>query len=358
MASPLRVCIRAAAIAFATVQLASGCGGLPAAPASNAPYTLHLGYLANLTHAPAIAGLQKGFFEQALGIHVTLQLQAFNAGPAEVQAIFAGALDAAFMGPSATINGFVQSHGEEIRLVAGATYGGAGLVVRPAAGIHSPTDLRGKTIADPQLGNTQDVALRAYLLDHGLKTDPQTGSGDVKIVPTDNATALQLFRQGEIDGAWIPEPWTTRLIVDGGGELLVDEATLWPQGRFPTTQLVVSSKLLGQRPDVVRGLIKGLLTSLDWVSANRDDAKAVVDAGILSAAQAKLSQVVLDRAWDRLGFGPDPLVASMKKSANDAQRTGLVSNQRLDGLVDLTILNAELKASGKPPVSADGLGKQ
>jgi NitT/TauT family transport system substrate-binding protein len=197
-----------------------------------APPVLRLGYFANVTHAPAI-WRRAGLPAEALGPGVKLELRTFNAGPEAVEAIFSDALDISYIGPNPAINAFAQSGGEAIRIVAGATSGGAALVVNPK--ISAPAQLKGTRLATPQRGNTQDVALRAWLAENGLASDLE-GGGDVSILPQANAQTLETFRAGEIQGAWVPEPWATRLVLEGGGSVLVDERTLWPgwEVRRPT----------------------------------------------------------------------------------------------------------------------------
>ncbi len=234
--------------------------------AATAP-ELRLGYFANVTHAPAIVGVDEGFFADELG-DTKLTTQIFNAGPAAVEALFAGALDATYIGPNPAINAFVQSDGEAVRIIAGATSGGAQLVVRE--GIDGPEDLEGKNIATPQLGNTQDVALRAWLTDKGLENDV-AGGGDVTITPTANADTLQLFQAGELDGAWVPEPWASRLVLEAGAEVLVDEKDLWPEGEFVTTHLIVRTEFLEQYPGTVEALLRGHVESVEWIKANEDE---------------------------------------------------------------------------------------
>ena len=214
---------------------------LPAHQASAEPVELRLGYFPNVTHATALAGIKQGFFEEALPDNVTLTTTPFNAGPEAVEAIFSGGLDASFIGPNPAINAFARSKGEAIRIVSGATSGGAYLVVKPE--ITSAAQLKGKKLATPQLGNTQDVALRAWLKEQGLSSDAQ-GGGDVSILPQPNAQTLDTFRSGDIDGAWVPEPWATRLVQEGGGTVLVDERDLWPDGQYVTTHLVVTPTFL------------------------------------------------------------------------------------------------------------------
>jgi NitT/TauT family transport system substrate-binding protein len=209
--------------AIVLVIAACGSPAQSAAPSDDAPLTLRLGYFPNLTHAPAMVGLQKGFFAQQLGSNVTVETHTFNAGGDAVTALLSGSIDVSFVGPNPTVNAFVQSHGQAVRVISGATSGGALLVVKPS--ITTPQQLKGKKIADPQLGGTQDVALRWYLKGLGFNADTH-GGGDVSVLPQDNATTLQTFEQGQIDGAWVPEPWASRLVVEGHGAVLIDERTL------------------------------------------------------------------------------------------------------------------------------------
>src|SRR5207245_3790769 len=208
---------------------------------------------------------EKGIFARDLGPNVKLATSTFNAGPAAIEALFSGAVDATFVGPNPAINGFVKSHGAALRIVAGSTSGGASLVVKPS--INGPADLKGKKVASPQLGGTQDVAVRSWLAAHGLRTTTE-GGGDVSVVPQDNAQTLDAFRAGAIEGAWVPEPWPTRLVQDGGGKVLVDERDLWPEGEFVTTQLVVRTAFLQQHAEVVTRLVTGLADSVDDITAH------------------------------------------------------------------------------------------
>lgn len=333
----------------------TGCAGGAAGAASTQPaqLALRLGYQPNLTHAPAIVGIDRGLFGSALGSGVRLVPETFNAGPAEMEALLGGALDAAFVGPNPAINADIRSAGSALRIVAGATSGGAGLVVRSEPGIHSAADLRGRRIATPQLGNTQDVALRSWLRDHGLATDPQ-GGGDVHIVATDNATTLQLFEQGQIDGAWVPEPWTSRLVDEGHGTLLVDEASLWPGGGFPTTELVVARGFLDRHPDAVRRLVQGDVAAVDWLDANPGEARTVVNEGLRRLTQKALGATVIADAWSRLHFGWDPLAGLLQEEADHAHAVGLLGAVDLHGIVDAGPLNRVLAQLGRPGVPTTG----
>ncbi len=221
--------------------------------------------------------------------------------------------------PNPSINAYAQSNGEAIRIVSGSTSGGAYLVTKPE--ITSAEDLRGKTVATPQLGNTQDVALRSWLKDQGLNTDT-SGGGDVSIKPQENADTLTAFKDGSIDGAWVPEPWATRLIQEGGGKVLVDEKTLWPDGQYVTTQVIVRTKFLEQYPGTVKAIIEGELAALDFMQANPDQAKTITNTGIEKITTKPLPQQVIDAAWPNLTFTYDPIASSLEASAQDAQDVG------------------------------------
>jgi NitT/TauT family transport system substrate-binding protein len=334
------------ALAVAALGLAA-CGGShedssPAGPAAE----LRLGYFPNLTHATALVGVAKGYFARSLG-NTKLSVQTFNAGPAEMEALINGDLDAAYVGPSPAINAYVKSKGDALRIVAGASSGGASLVVKP--NINSAADLRGRTIASPQLGNTQDVALRTWLKSQGLTPSSATERGDVDVAPTDNATALQLFQGGRLDGAWVPEPYASRLVLDGGGKVLVDEKSLWPAGRFVTTHLVVRTGFLNKHPETVKALLAGQLDTNDWIAKNTDAAKTVINDELTRLTQKALKPAVLE-------ITNDPLAATLRTSADHAITAGLLTKVDLTGIYDLRPLNELLAARKLPAVSDAGLG--
>ena len=355
----MRSRIRAVVLAIIVLSV-SACGAAASAGTANplpAPSTVRLGYLTNLTHAPALIGISKGFFQQHLPAATTLETTSFSAGPAENEALVGGSLDAAFVGPSPAINAYEKTNGG-IRVVAGAASGGAGLVVSTAiANGNFPNDLKGQTLASPQLGNTQDVALRTWLSQHGLTTNVN-GGGDVTIdVTSGNAIDLQRFESGQIAGGWEPEPYESSYIVTGHGKLVVDEASLWPGGKFPTTELVVTKTFLTQHPDIVRDLISGLQQSLTWIAQNPGTAAAAASSALTAVTGSKpLPAAVQQLAWSHLSFGIDPLASSLQTDANHAVRAGLITSADIKGIVDVNQLNSVLAAQGREPVSAGGLG--
>jgi NitT/TauT family transport system substrate-binding protein len=318
-------------------------------PSAAAPQgTLKLGYFPNITHATAIVGVESGIFAKDLGPGVTFTVSSFNAGPAASEALLNGAIDATFIGPNPAINAFAKSQGAAIRIIAGATSGGAYLVVKPE--ITSAADLRGKKLASPQLGNTQDVALRTWLADNGLLTD-KNGGGDVSILPQDNAQTLDTFKSGQIDGAWVPEPWATRLVQEGGGKVLVDEKTLWPGGQYVTTHLIVRTDYLQAHPDIIRALLVGELEANALVNGDPVRAQALVNQGIKKITSKTIADKVITAAWPNLTFTVDPIASSLKGSADHATKVGLLDPVDLTGIYDLTLLNELLRAAGKPPVN-------
>jgi NitT/TauT family transport system substrate-binding protein len=336
----------ALAAILALVMLAAPAAGI--SPTKPSRVTLRLGFLPNVTHATALVGVRNGIFARALGSNVTLRTVTFNAGPAAVEAIFSGALDATYVGPNPTINAFQRSHGKAVRIISGAASGGASFVVNPD--INGPADLKGKKIASPQLGGTQDVALRSWLKSKGLETDT-SGGGDVSVVPQENAQTLATFKQGVIQGAWVPEPWASRLVKEGEGKVLVDERTLWPGGRFVTTQLIVRTKFLKDHRDVVKRLLEGQVEANDFVNQRTAEAERAANAEIGAITGKPLKDDVIAASFRNLVFTNDPIASSLRKSAKNAKAVGLLPRVDLKGIYDLKLLNQVLKAKGQGAVS-------
>jgi NitT/TauT family transport system substrate-binding protein len=343
----LRALALAVAAVLTTTTLAACGGDDDAASASGEAPALRLGYFPNITHAPALIGVKNGLFQQALG-STKLEPKTFNAGPAAVEALFSGAIDATYIGPNPAINAWATSKGSAIKIIAGSTSGGAGLVVKP--GINTPADLKGKKIATPQLGNTQDVALRAWLKSNGLNADQQ-GGGDVSVLPQDNATALQAFAQGAIDGAWVPEPNLSRMIIESKGKLLVNEKDLWPNGQFVTTHLIVKQDFLKKYPETVKKLLQGHIASVKAIETDSAGAQKAANEQLAALSGKPLKDEILTSAFKNLTFTNDPIASSLYTSAQHAQDVGLLKPVDLKGIYDLGPLNELLKADGQAAVS-------
>lgn len=328
-----------------TVLLASGCGNADEGARGPAE-VLRLGYFANVTHAGPVYGVASGTFASGLG-PTGLRTQAFHAGPAAIEALFAGSIDAAYVGPGPAINAFLRSRGAVV-IVAGATSGGASLVLRPGV---TPDDLRGRKLADPQTGGTQDVALRTYLRSQGLRND-RLGRGDATVVAQDNAQTLDLLRSGAIDGAWVPEPWASRLVLEGGGNAVVDERSLWPGGRFVTTNLLVRKAFLERHPETVKALIQAQVAAGRQLADDPARARQVVNGALEELTGEALEPAVIERAFQQIDITADPLAATLKVAAEHAFDLGLVKRGDLRGIYDLALLREVL---GRP-VDDAGLG--
>jgi NitT/TauT family transport system substrate-binding protein len=311
---------------------------------------IRVGAFPNITHAQPMIGKATGWFEKAMGPHVRIEWKSFNAGPAAVEALFAGAIDMAYMGPNPAITGYVRSQGEALRIVAGAASGGVALVVRKDSGIEKPEDFHGKRVASPQLGNTQDVALRSWLQAHGLKTTDK--GGDVQVLPIANADQLTLFLKKQLDAAWAPEPWATRLEREGNGRIFLDERDLWPHGQFVITNLVVSTKFLREHPDLVKNWIRAHVELTDWINGHLDQSKKILNEQIRKETGKALSPAVLDEAFGRMEVTYDPLRDTLLTSARHAYQLGFLGRQMpdLSKIYDLTPLNQVLAEKGRKPV--------
>lgn len=312
--------------------------------------TIRVGAFPNVTHAQAMVGKANGWFERAMGPQVKVQWTSFNAGPAAIEALFAGAIDMTYVGPNPAINGYVRSNGEALRVVAGAASGGASLIVRNDSGINKAEDFHGKRVATPQFGNTQDVALRNWLNTHGLKTNDK--GGDVQIVPMANPDQLTLFLKKELDAAWAPEPWATRLIHEGNGRLLVDERTLWPNGQFVIGLLVVNNKFLKAHPDLVKNWIRANVELTDWINTHPTEAKTTLNQQILTDTGKALAPIILDEAFSRIQVTYDPLHSALNTAAQQAFADGFLGRQMpdLSRLYDLTLLNQVLAEKGRKAI--------
>jgi NitT/TauT family transport system substrate-binding protein len=308
---------------------------------------VRVGAFPNITHAQAMVGKANGSFEKALGSAARIQWTSFNAGPSAIEALYSGALDMTYIGPNPTISGYVHSNGEALRVVAGAGSGGVVLVVRNDSGIHKPEDFHGKKVASPQLGNTQDVALRAWLKAHGMK--PTDKGGDVQVIPLANPDQLTLFLEKQLDASWAPEPWASRLIHEGNASLFLDERDLWPHGEFVISHLIVSTKFLHDHPDLVKQWIVAHVELTDWINGHLPEAKKILNQQLQKETGKALPSIVLDEAFGRLRVTYDPIRSSLLSSARSAFEAGFLGKQMpdLSALYDLSILNQVLAEKGK-----------
>ncbi|MEU9115816.1 aliphatic sulfonate ABC transporter substrate-binding protein [Streptomyces sp. NPDC048483] len=327
----------------------------PKGPKTDGLDQVRIGLFGNTTHATPLVGLQKGLFQKELG-GTQVKSSTFNAGPAEIEALNSGAIDIGWIGPSPAINGYAKSHGKSLKIISGSASGGVSLVVNPKK-IKGLGDLKGKKIATPQLGNTQDVALLNFLADKGYKVDAASGKGDVTVQRTDNKVTPTAFEQGSIDGAWVPEPTASKLVAAGGKSIL-DEKTLWKDGKFVITNVIVSQKFLKEHPKAVEAVLRGSVKTNAWIRSHPAEAKKTLNDKLGSAdvAGKSLPDNVIDPAFKNVDITDDPLAATLQEEADHAVKAGLLKKPDLRGIYDLTLLNKVLKSQGKQPVDDAGLG--
>jgi NitT/TauT family transport system substrate-binding protein len=314
---------------------------------------VRIGYFPNLTHATALVGVQEGLLQKELG-GTEVKTSTFNAGPSEIEALNAGSIDIGWIGPSPAINGYTKSKGENLRIISGSASGGVKLVVNPDR-IKSLDDVKGKKIATPQLGNTQDVAFLNWIAEKGWKVDAQSGKGDVSVVRTDNKITPDAYKSGSVDGAWVPEPTASKLVSEGA-KVLLDEADLWPGKKFVITNIIVRQEFLEKHPDVVEAVLRGSVKTNKWINANPDKARASANEALEAETGKALPAEVIDPAWKSITFLDDPLASTLDAQAEHAVKAGLLEKPDLKGIYDLAPLNKVLEAEGVDEVDDAGLG--
>jgi NitT/TauT family transport system substrate-binding protein len=335
-------------VALAACVWAALWPGLSPVRAAEAVRELRLGHFPNLTHSQAIYARAGRQFEKQVG--VPIKWSSFNAGPTAIEALFADAVDVAFVGANPAINGYIKSKGRKFVIIAGAASGGAGLIVRGDSGIATERDFDGKTIATPQLGNTQDVAARMWFGKRGFKLKEKGGS--LALLPLANPDQLTMFQKKQIDGAWTVEPWLARLELEGGGRLFLEEKTLWPEGRYVTTHVIVNKQFLAQQPALVKKLLTALVEVTQQINADKAAAGKLLNDELKKETGKALSEAVITRAMERIEFTWDPVVSSLHKSAEAAHKVGLFRTPPdLKGIYSLDLLNEVLKEKNLPAVA-------
>lgn len=317
---------------------------------------LRVGHFPNLTHAQAMIAHRlsragSGWFEQRLGPDVEIRWFLYNAGPSAMEAIFTQSVDLTYVGPNPAINAHLRSLGKEIRIVAGACSGGAALVVHGDGRIQRNADFKGRKVATPQLANTQDVAARAWLRSLGNRVTI-TG-GDVTVVPAANPDQLTLLLRGTVDAVWTIEPWVSRLVLEAGGRVYLEESALWPEtnGRYVTTHLASAVALLEQQPALLRKFLAAHVELTEWIHTNPAEAKRLFNEAMRTFTHRALAEETLERAWSKLELTWDPVTASLLKSAERAHELGFLERKPdLSRIYDLRLLNDVLRERGREKV--------
>lgn len=303
---------------------------------------LRIGHFPNVTHAQALTLFGSGRIEKAFEGELSVERRVFNAGPSAVEALFGGSIDVAVMGPNPAVNAYVKSKGDAVRVISGISSGGAALVVRPELNIQSPADFKGKKIASPQLGNTQDVALRAWLKASGLSYDGL--QPDVTVQPLSNADIVTLLSKKEIDGAWVAEPWVSILAKKTGAAVYMEESDLWAGGRFATALLVVQRKFLEKNPKTVKKIIELFVDETKWIELNKAEARQILSKEIEALTGKPMDEEVLNASLKRISITVDPMVSTVLQQAEYAYQAGFLKEKPdLAELFDLSLLEEVLK---------------
>ncbi len=311
MQPPPKAPLLLAAALLATSLGLAGCAG------GSEEGVLRLGYFPNLTHAQALYGVQSGLFQERLG-ETKLETQVFNAGPTAFETLLAGRIDVIYVGPSPTITALENKGLDVVVIVSGSASGGASFVTRD--GIDGPDGLHGAKLATPQLGNTQDIALKHYLLDNGLELRAE--GGDVEVINAANADILTLFSNGHVDGAWVPEPWATRLVKEAGGHVMVDEGSLWPDGKFVTTHVVTTRAFLRTHGDDVRNLLAAHAEATKALQEGDPATLDTVNDGLEAITGKRLADGTLAEAFPKIAFTDDPLQETLRRQYEMAHDLG------------------------------------
>lgn len=333
-------------LAIGILVAATGCAGSLARARGSAD-VLRLGVFPTLTHAPAHVGLGSGIFARDLA-PTKLQVSYFGSGTEAGVALLSGSIDASYIGPWPAASLYLRSG--NVAFVSGAAVGGASFVVRVGAGIVEPSDLHGRRIAVPNVGNSQDIALRTWLHANGLRATDE--GGDVSITERSSPELLELFRAGRVDGAWVPEPYPTYLEAEGVAQPFVDEATLWPGGRFLSAGLLVSTVYMQAHPDVIRRLVRANVDAIAFILAEPERAKEILARRLVVAGAPAFDAAVIDAAWNRVTFDWDPVPETTVRVAQDAHAVGALEESPTGvlGIYRLDALNGVLKDEGLPPV--------
>ncbi|MFZ3100645.1 MAG: aliphatic sulfonate ABC transporter substrate-binding protein [Desulfitobacteriaceae bacterium] len=319
----------------------------PKAPESK-NVTVRVGFFPNITHAQALIGKAEGTFQNSIGETNKIDWKMFNAGPEEITALFAGAVDIGYIGPGPAINGYAKSKGD-LQIIAGATDAGAILVSRKDLPIKDIKELSGKKVAVPQFGNTQDLLLRNLLQQNGLKDT--TKGGTVEIVPAANPDIKALLEKGDIAAALVPEPWGSTLLKDLKANVVLDYNTLWREGKYTTAVVVVRTQFLKEHPDLVEKFLKTHVELTDYINNNKDKAKETVNAQITELTKKPLSKDILDAAFNRLTVTNNPEKDAVLDFVTLSVETGFLKEKPdTSDLFNLSILNKILQEKGQSEI--------
>jgi len=328
--------VSAVAVAVAIAMIAFGTSASNPSPEN----TVRVAFFPNLGHSIAIVGTEKGIFAEKLGNQTVIETRLFDSGPQVIESIFANEIDLAYVGPGPAINGFLKSDGKALKILAGSASGGVSLVIHPNSKIESVDDFPGKRIAAPQIGNTQDISLRNYLYQNNLK--PAEKGGSIYVINVVNPDIFTLFSKGELDAAWVPEPWATRLVQQLGGIRLFQEKDLWPDQKFSSTMLIVRSEFLEKHPDIVQKWVEAHVQTSDWINEHPAETQLIFNDFLKKKTGKTLPSEILNEAFSNLQITSDPIESSINTFAERANSLGYLGREgySLEGIFYTEPLNS------------------
>ena len=286
---------------------------------------VRVAFFPNIGHSIAIVGMEREIFSEKVGNQTTIKTRIFDSGPQVIEAMFASEIDLAYVGPGPAINGFLKSNGKSLKILAGAASGGVSLVVNPHSNIKSVSDFSGKRIAAPQIGNTQDVSLRSFLYQNNLK--PAEKGGTVYVINVVNPDIFTLFSKGELDAAWVPEPWATRLVQQLDGTRLFQEKDLWPDQKFSSAVLIVRSEFLEKHPDIVQKWVEAHVQTSEWINEHRAETEIIYNDFLKKHTGKTLPPEILHEAFSNLQITSDPIESSIYSFAERANTLGYLGRE-------------------------------
>lgn len=330
------------------IAVAGGLSGCSNRAAEQKVSKVRIAHFPNITHSQGLVGRGNGQFQKAFGEGITIEWKTFNAGPAEIEALFAGEVDIGYIGPGPAINGYTKSKGD-LQIIAGASNAGAILVTRKDVVIKSIGELSGKRVAVPQFGGTQDLSLRHILQENGLQDT--TKGGTVEIRQADNPDIKTLLDQGEIDAALVPEPWGARLISEVKANVLLDEKQVWREGQYTTAVVVARTTFVKDHPELVEKFLRTHVELTNYINANPEQGKEIVNTQIKELTGKPLAKEILDAAFSRVIVTNNPEKTSIVDFVQLSRDAGFIkTTPELQGLFNFTILNMVLQEKGLPQI--------
>jgi NitT/TauT family transport system substrate-binding protein len=300
---------------------------------------IRVAFFPSIGHIIPIVGLEEKFFEKGIGKEKQIETKLFDSGPQVIESIFSGSIDIAYVGPGPIINGFLKSDGKDIKILSGAASGGVSFIIQPNSGLESLENFDGKRIASPQISNSQDVSLRHYLESHGLKSVEKGGT--VFVLNISNPDIYTLFAKGDIDGAWVPEPWATILVQELDGIRLFNEEKLWPNEEFASVLLIVRTKYLENNPETVQKWVESHEKTVTWINSNPNKSKSLFSNFLMDYMGKSLPTKIIDESFSNISITSDPIKNSVIVFAERADSLGYLgrSGYNLDGIFYNAVLN-------------------